>query len=582
LAWPEIERRGFTFLDRNTLLAFALSMMVFVTFLMYQERQYADVALEAQNQAEQAAEAERAGEIEGDRAFARETAEVVVREAVDRGPVEALPSRVPARNLPIKKTILQNENVIAEISNDSGLISSWRLKRYDERLPEGDEPIELISEGFPALATEMGGVSGANFLRTRFEVLHSTDREVLQRAENEAGVLTRKIRLDDRGYGFDLELTFESHRADPVDASFELLWPSEMSDRPDFRELALVAYSESDGVTRTPVVSAGQPGFLGFGGGENGVEKITTTSVWAGTDLRYFAGLVIDPNTRGGFDVQFESLEEGESALARIKTRSSAIGAGGSVAQNLRGYIGPKLIDELADAGSGLESSINRGYSWLEPLVRLFEIALDKLYIVIPNYGLAIIVLTILVRLVVSPLMVRQMRSAEKMRMVQPKVKALQEKFKDDRQKQSEEMMKLWKEEGINPLGGCLPLLFQFPVLIGLFFALQSSIGLRHAPFALWINDLSQPATLFVMPGLDFPIRILPLIMAGSMFLQQKMTPTTGMDPAQAKMMLVMMPGMMLLFSYTFPSGLVLYWTVSNILGIAHQYWIRNKMQPAS
>ena len=100
--------------------------------------------------------------------------------------------------------------------------------------------------------------------------------------------------------------------------------------------------------------------------------------------------------------------------------------------------------------------------------------------------------------------MIRQMRSAEKMRVVQPKVKALQEKYKDDRQKQSEEMMKLWKEEGINPLGGCLPLVFQFPVLIGLFFALQSSIGLRHAPFVLWINDLSQPATLFTSPGAEW------------------------------------------------------------------------------
>jgi len=574
-------------LDRNTLLAFALSMMVFVMFLMYQERQYTEVALEAQNQIDESAALEGSAGIGGEGAASQGTtggtvAQDTVREDSVAALAEPPPSRPPARNIPISKTILKNGNVIAEISNDSGWITSWRLESYDERLPEGDVPIELISQGFPALATEMAGVSGANFLGTRFEVLHSSDREVLQRAQNEAGVLTRRIRLDERGYGFDLELTFESHRADPVDASFELLWPGQMSERPDFREFSLVAYSESEGVTRTPVVSAGQPGFLGFGGGENGVERIPAMSVWAGTDLRYFAGLVIDPNPRGGFDVQFETLEEGDSGQARMKTRSSAIGAGGSVAQNLRGYIGPKSIDELAEAGSGLEYSINRGYSWIEPLVRLFEIALDKLYGVIPNYGLAIIVLTMLVRLVVSPLMVRQMRSAEKMRMVQPKVKALQEKFKDDRQKQSEEMMKLWKEEGINPLGGCLPLLFQFPVLIGLFFALQSSIGLRHAPFALWINDLSQPATLFVLPGLDFPIRILPLIMAGSMFLQQKMTPTTGMDPAQAKMMLIMMPGMMLLFSYTFPSGLVLYWTVSNILGIAHQYWIRNKMQPAT
>jgi YidC/Oxa1 family membrane protein insertase len=246
----------------------------------------------------------------------------------------------------------------------------------------------------------------------------------------------------------------------------------------------------------------------------------------------------------------------------------------------LRGFLGPKTAAALGSANAGLESSVDRGWSWLEPLTRFFEVALDWLYAVIPNYGWAIIVLTIMVRLVTAPLMVRQMRSAERMREVQPKIKALQERYKDDRQKQSEEMMKLYKDEKINPLGGCFPLLLQMPVLIGLFYALRTSIGLRHAPWILWINDLSQPATAFTIPGLDFPVRILPLIMGASMFVQQKMMPQTGMDPVQAKMMLIMMPGMMLLISYTFPSGLVLYWTVSNLLGIAHQYWVRNHLQP--
>jgi YidC/Oxa1 family membrane protein insertase len=175
--------------------------------------------------------------------------------------------------------------------------------------------------------------------------------------------------------------------------------------------------------------------------------------------------------------------------------------------------------------------------------------------------------------------MVRQMRSAERMRAVQPRMKALQEKYKDDRQRQSEELMKLYREEGINPLGGCLPLLLQFPVLVGLFYALRSSIGLRHAHFVSWIDDLSQPDLLFTLPGVDFPVRLLPLLMGASMYFQQKMTPTTGMDPTQARMMLVMMPAMMLLISYTFPSGLVLYWTVSNLLGIGHQSWIRRQTQ---
>ncbi len=133
--------------------------------------------------------------------------------------------------------------------------------------------------------------------------------------------------------------------------------------------------------------------------------------------------------------------------------------------------------------------------------------------------------------------------------------------------------MALYKSEGVNPLGGCLPMLLQFPVFIGLFYALRSTIQLRQAPFFAWIDDLSVPETLFDIPGLGVPIRVLPLIMGATMVLQQKITPMQA-DPAQAKMMMTVMPIMMTVIFYQFPSGLVLYWMVSNILAILHQLWI--------
>jgi YidC/Oxa1 family membrane protein insertase len=141
-------------------------------------------------------------------------------------------------------------------------------------------------------------------------------------------------------------------------------------------------------------------------------------------------------------------------------------------------------------------------------------------------------------------------------------------------------MMALYRQEGVNPLGGCFPMLLQLPVFIGLFYALRSSIQLRHAPWIAWIDDLSAPDLLFTLPGVDFPVRVLPILMGASMYFQQKLTPMQ-MDPAQARMMLIMMPGMMLLISYTFPSGLVLYWMMSNVLAIAHQLWIGRHMDPA-
>jgi YidC/Oxa1 family membrane protein insertase len=200
---------------------------------------------------------------------------------------------------------------------------------------------------------------------------------------------------------------------------------------------------------------------------------------------------------------------------------------------------------------------------------------------VIPNYGVAIILLTILVRLVTAPLTNRQMRSMELMRALSPKLEELKTKYADDRAKQSEEMMKLYRREGVNPLGGCLPMVLQIPVFIGLFYALRSSIELRHSPFFGWITDLSVPESLFTIPGLEIPVRVLPLLMGASMIAQQKLTPMQ-VDPAQAKMMLIVMPVMMTFMFYQFPSGLVLYWMVSNVIAITHQLWIGRRLRPAA
>lgn len=575
-------------MDRNTVLAFALSMIVFVTYVMYQEERRADMIADGQIEAPATADARSRAADAASPADSAYPGEMAGNAAERPSGVEGATTRPfvparPARDIPLATHTLENAQIVARISNGPAMISSWTLRDYHEKLPSGDVPIELLAPGMPILVTDVAGVPGASFAEARYEVVRANAREVVQRAENESGTLTRTIRLDESGYGFDLELSFESRRTDPVDARFEFFVPARVAaDRRDFREVSLVAYSADEGVTRNFVQSVGQPGFFSFGGGGDGTERVEGRAVWAGFDVQYFAGLLIDPQARARFDVEFAAVEEGESARARLVLPGQGLASGGVAIDALRGFLGPKTAEALDKEKADLEKAVDRGWSWLEPLTRFFEIALDKLYIFIPNYGFAIIVLTILVRIATAPLMVRQMRSAERMREVQPRMKAIQERYKDDRQKQSEETMKLYKDEGINPLGGCLPLFLQMPVLIGLFYALRTSIGLRQAPFILWIDDLSQPATLFTIPGVDFPVRILPLIMGASMYVQQKMMPQTGMDPVQARMMLIMMPGMMLLVSYTFPSGLVLYWTVSNLLGIAHQYWVRNHLQPKS
>jgi YidC/Oxa1 family membrane protein insertase len=200
----------------------------------------------------------------------------------------------------------------------------------------------------------------------------------------------------------------------------------------------------------------------------------------------------------------------------------------------------------------------------------------------IPNYGIAIIILTLLIKIVLWPLGAKSYKSMSEMKKIQPLMKEIREKYKDDKKKMNEEVMALYRTYKINPLGGCLPMVVQIPVFFALYRMLYQAIELRHAPFFLWINDLSAPDRLFdfgfSIPFMQPPygIPVLTLVMGASMILQQKMSPPMG-DPAQAKMMMLM-PVVFTVIFINFSSGLVLYWLVNNIFSIAQQYYTQKKV----
>jgi YidC/Oxa1 family membrane protein insertase len=196
-------------------------------------------------------------------------------------------------------------------------------------------------------------------------------------------------------------------------------------------------------------------------------------------------------------------------------------------------------------------------------------------------YGWVIVAITVIIKVVFWPLTQASTRSAKRMQALQPQIKALQEKYKDDPVKQQRKMMEFWKEHKINPMSGCLPTLIQMPVFIGFFYMIRSAIELRGAPW-LWVNDLSRPDTLFLIPGLNFPFNLLPLIMGVTMLYQARLTPPSpGMDPAQARIMRYM-PLMFMVFLYNFSAGLTLYWTVQNILSIVQTKLIRTLPENAT
>ncbi len=228
-------------------------------------------------------------------------------------------------------------------------------------------------------------------------------------------------------------------------------------------------------------------------------------------------------------------------------------------------YIGPKDLDVLRDTGHFLEKSIDLG--WFGFIAKPLLVVLKFFYRYTHNYGIAIIILTILIKILFHPLTRKQMESMRQMQKLQPKMKAIREKFKDDKERLNREVMDLYRTHKINPLGGCWPMLLQIPVFFALYKALLNSIELRHAPFMFWIQDLSEKD----------PCYITPIIMGATMFLQQKMTPAAG-DPNQQKMMMFM-PLIFTFMFLNFPSGLVLYWLVNNVLTIGQQFVSQRRQQ---
>ncbi|MCT8776024.1 membrane protein insertase YidC [Glaesserella parasuis] len=229
-------------------------------------------------------------------------------------------------------------------------------------------------------------------------------------------------------------------------------------------------------------------------------------------------------------------------------------------------WTGPKDQAAMAQVANNFDLTVDYGWAWFiaKPLFWL----LTFIQSIVSNWGLAIIGVTIVVKTILYPLTKAQYTSMAKMRMLQPRIQEMRERFGDDRQRMSQEMMKLYKEEKVNPMGGCLPILLQMPIFIALYWTFMEAVELRHAPFFGWIQDLSA----------QDPYYIFPLLMGGSMYLLQKMSPTPIADPVQQKVM-NFMPVMFTVFFLWFPSGLVLYWLTSNLITIAQQWLIYRNLE---
>jgi YidC/Oxa1 family membrane protein insertase len=481
-----------------------------------------------------------------------------VREEIDHQQNPDLSSPMEAQAIEEKIEIVESPLFHIEITNKGAEIQGWALKKYLTQNTDDPQPVELVyPEGQFAgpLALEIADQDITSLLQ---EGIYAVERdfEILDDS-HPTGHLTYSLRDADKGIWLQKKLTFhhDSYVIN-VHVSSEGL------------------ASDVDVVlgTNFGVVEWGQ-GFIGSLGpawmiedGEATVEKESPdpefTRVgnikWAALQGKYFLSVII-PQDATGLKARLET--------ERVVTSSVTFPQGsGTSTHAFQLYAGPKQFDILKSFGLGLEDTIDFGWfiydSWtvVKAVAKPLYFVLRFFYDYTQNYGLAIILLTCCIKLLFVPLQYKSYKSMQGMQKVQPKVAALQAKYKDDKEKLNKELIQLYKDHKVNPVGGCLPMILQMPAFVSLFNILYMTVDLRQAPFMLWIHDLS----------IQDPFYVLPVLMGVSMILQQKIMPTT-MDPTQAKMMLILPVFMTFLF-VTFPAGLVLYWFTNNCLTILQQF----------
>lgn len=452
---------------------------------------------------------------------------------------------------------------VARFSNRGATLLSWQLKGYTTF--EG-EPIDLVPPQESALTVEF--LYGPDRLDTSSWMFDGPgDREIrasggegafsvlgyrLERADGVRVVKEYTVYPD--SYTIELYVNVVGLEGPAAERTMVVRWPGVLPTeatedaRTDRASVALV-----DGKTVRRA--------LGKMRGET--EPLVGEIGWVTSQSKYFMAAVLP------IDASITRV------AAFADTSGDAVGfeaslpiPEGGAFQGLKIYVGPQDYGAISELGAKLTQAVYLGWPWVRPLSILVLRALMAAYGVIPNYGVVIILFSILTKLLFYRLTHKSFTEMKRMQELQPQLKELQAKHGNNREEVSKAQMKLYKEAGVNPLGSCLPMLLQMPVFIALFQVLRTTIELRGAPFVLWMSDLSQPDTIATIAG--FSIHILPLLMGVGMLVQQKFSST---DPSQAAMGRIM-PIVFTVIFYNMASGLVLYWLVNTVLSIAQQYYI--------
>jgi YidC/Oxa1 family membrane protein insertase len=453
------------------------------------------------------------------------------------------------------------------LSTAGARVTSWELRKY--RTGSG-APVNLVAAPPGTLATSIDAAP----IQGVFQV----DRDLLDlTGGQEAGTLTftyvdaagvqvqRRLTFHRDSYAVEIGLNLKNLSRETAAVEPRLTWG------PGFYN----SHGKNGATLQAPTVWLDGKRVHEDLSKLTGAKDIRGSVSWVALQDQYFAAALV-PLAKD--DWAFVQKAADDQPVVGLVAAGRSLPAGGEFSTSAIVFGGPKDLDILKAAGHGLEHIVDLGMFDRLYLVTAALWLLKVLYRFTGNYGLAIILVTIMQKVAFYPLTTKSVRSMQAMQAIQPKVQALQERFKNNPQKKQEETMALYRKHGVNPMGGCLPMIVQIPIFIALYNALSSSVEMWQAHF-LWIRDLTQPDSLFTLTlwgGHTYPFNLLGLLMGASMWFQQKMSPPAG-DPRQAQMMLWMMPILFTFMFWSFPSGLVLYWLVNNLLQIGQQWLIMRK-----
>lgn len=482
-------------------------------------------------------------------------AKAVVTDDAPRAAFDA--TRAPARQITVETTKYQ-----AVFSTEGARLLSFLLKDYRATADDDAPPVQMFESGPLRYATLRTSGSEAFALSedVRFE---TTAEDLVVVANNEEARLVFQY-VDANGIQYEKSFLLHGDRY-TIDAGLQLRNSGPTAKRGTVG-LALVQRWD-DALKPDSYTFAGPASLVKGEIKEVDVDDLKEGSVaysqdvaWTSFQTKYFLSVLV-PGSASADRIQI--LRNDDAIENLVESAEFTLESNERRQFEYLVYIGPKDPEMLKAAGHELDKVVNFGF--FDLLAQPLFMVLTFFYGYFKNYGVAIILLTVLIKILFWPLTHKSYASMKSMQKLQPEMQKLREKFKNDKERLNKEMMELYKTHRVNPLGGCLPMLVQIPVFFALYKVLLDSIALRHAPFALWLTDLSAKD----------PYYITPVLMGASMFVQMKMTPTAA-DPIQAKIFM-MMPIIFTFMFLNFPSGLVIYWLVNNLLTILQQYFIHRK-----